>query len=236
MSEEQNEDTSGFLMGGGVPSAKFEAAGDSVEGYIVTKRMTQQTDFKTGEPLTFQNGDKRMQLVLTLATEERDDEIEDDDGSRRVYVKFKLRDAVAKACKAIGVKDVEVGGYYRQTLTGTEKPRKRGEQGAKLWEVEYTAPTAESQAFLAGSDDDAETAATPPPAKKAAAKKAPPKPPAPEPVSVDEWVEDDTHTTGEDGTRWVWDAEAEDWTEWVAPRKAPAKKAAPKAVAADPGF
>lgn len=248
MAKPKSEEQS-FLMGGDrVISASFENEGDSCEGFILDKVLRQQTKFQTDKKAKaelefWDDGRPKMQLVVTLQTEERDGEIEgdddfEDDGRRKLYLRYKLKNAVSKAVRDAGADDLEIGGYLRVALTVESKKIRGGGFTAKDYEAEYTVPTSESASFLSG-DDDGEPADEPaaPPAKKAAAKKAPPKPPAPAAEPVDEWVEDDTHTTGEDGTRWVWDAEAEDWTEWVAPRKAPAKKAAPrKAVAADPGF
>lgn len=225
-----------FLMGGDkIPSASFLRKGDSHEGTILELKMRQQTDAKTREPKTFKDGSPMMALVAVLQTEEIDDEIEDDDGRRQVWIKFKMRDAVRDACKEAEVDGLRVGGYLVLTLTKQDKPAKVGLSGIKHYEATYTPPNedAEADAYLSGDDEETGDE-TPPPAKKAAAKaapKAPPKPPAAEPEHDGEWVEDDYHWEGDDGSRMIWDADANDWRDYIAPpvaKKAPAKKAPAK--------
>ncbi|MGQ4350502.1 hypothetical protein [Streptomyces sp. SAS_275] len=105
-----------FLMGGGVPSAKFPTLGTAVSGRI-TERPTveQQRDFTTGELKFWDDGKPQMQLVVTLATSERDPENPEDDGTRRLYVKGQMKNAVASAVRSAGARGLEVGG----TLTVT---------------------------------------------------------------------------------------------------------------------
>jgi len=105
-----------FLMGGGVPSAKFPAIGATVSGRI-TERPTveQQRDYTTGDLKFWDDGKPQMQLVVTLATNERDPENPEDDGTRRLYVKGQMKNAVASAVRATGARGLEVGG----TLTVT---------------------------------------------------------------------------------------------------------------------
>lgn len=105
-----------FLMGGGVASAKFPTIGTTVSGRI-TERPTveQQTDFTTGELKFWDDGKPQMQLVVTLATNQRDPENPEDDGTRRLYVKGQMKNAVATAVRSTGAKGLEVGG----TLTVT---------------------------------------------------------------------------------------------------------------------
>ena len=60
------------LLEGGGKSAKFETVGDTTKGQVVAAESRQQTDYTSGEPLTWDDGNPRMQLVITLATDERD--------------------------------------------------------------------------------------------------------------------------------------------------------------------
>ncbi|MEU0691941.1 hypothetical protein [Streptomyces uncialis] len=105
-----------FLMGGGVPSAKFPTVGHTVSGRISERpTVEQQRDFTTGELKFWDDGKPQMQLVVTLATAERDPENPEDDGTRRLYVKGQMKNAVAAAVRATGARGLEVGG----TLTVT---------------------------------------------------------------------------------------------------------------------
>lgn len=139
-----------FLLGGGGASAKFEAAGDQITGTIESTEVRQQTDLATGNPLTWDNGDPRMQLVVTLKTSLKDDE--DDDGVRKVYVKGStkagsksLHDAVAAAVRNAGAKGLEEGGALTVTFVGTEPSKTRGFNDRKLYEASYVSPDKAAQ-------------------------------------------------------------------------------------------
>jgi hypothetical protein len=100
-----------FLMGGSVPSAKFPTLGATISGRITTEpTVEQQRDYTTGEPKFWDDGKPQMQMVVTLATTDRDPAVQDDDGTRRLYVKGQLKNAVAQAVRAAGARGLEVGG------------------------------------------------------------------------------------------------------------------------------
>lgn len=132
------------LMGGGIPAAKFEKPGDSVTGTIDAEpQARQQTDFTTGEPLTWPSGDPRMQVVVTLATGQRDPSVEDDDGLRAVYIKGKsLTAAVREAIRKTGAKGLEKGGRLTVIYTQDGPVEKRGLNPPKLYSASYTPPSA----------------------------------------------------------------------------------------------
>lgn len=140
-------DTNDFLLGGGGASAKFDNVGDSITGVIESTEVKQQTDIQSGAPLTWDNGDPRMQLVVRLKTDLRDPNIEDDDGVRAIYVKGSkkpgsqsLHDAVASAVRAVGAKGLEVGGTLTVTFTGEEPSQTRGFNPRKLYTAQYATP------------------------------------------------------------------------------------------------
>jgi hypothetical protein len=133
-----------FLLGGGGKSAKFDQVGDTITGAIVSTEVRQQTDLQ-GNPLVWDNGDPRMQLVVTLATDLRDDA--EDDGHRAVYVKGSkafgsksLHDAVRAAVQNAGAKGLEPGGRLTVSYVGSEPAKTRGFSDRKLWEATYAAP------------------------------------------------------------------------------------------------
>ena len=105
-----------FLLGGSLPSAKFASIGITVTGRI-TERPTveQQRDFTTGDAKYWEDGKPQLQLVVTISTTLRDPEINDDDGTRRVYIKGQLKNAVAQAVRAAGAKGLEIGGVLSVT-------------------------------------------------------------------------------------------------------------------------
>ncbi|WP_112469440.1 hypothetical protein [Streptomyces triticisoli] len=105
-----------FLMGGSIPSAKFPTIGTTIGGQITTQpTVEQQRDYTTGEPKFWDDGKPQMQMVVTLATSDRDPAVQDDDGTRRLYVKGQLKNAIAQAVRAAGARGLEVGGRLAVT-------------------------------------------------------------------------------------------------------------------------
>lgn len=170
MTAPTQQNPNNFLMGGGgAKSAKFEKPDDTVGGPIIAEpEMRQQTDFKTGKELFWDNGDPRMQLVVRVQTQLREDP--EDDGVRAFYIKggFKrptAQKAVADAVRAAGAPGLAVGGQLFLTLDsidGTDK------DSPKNYSARYVAPVVGGDFLNTGQ------IATPP----AAAAPAPPAQPA----------------------------------------------------------
>lgn len=150
-----------FLTGGGIPSAfsKDDPIGTTVTGVVChpAPAVKQQTDIRDGHPLTWDNGDPKMQLVVTIQTDKRDPAIAEDDGRRALYVKGStkagsrsLHDAVSSAVRAVNARGLAVGGRLTVQLVGTEPSATRGFSDRKLWAASYAAPdpAAVSGAFL----------------------------------------------------------------------------------------
>lgn len=138
-----------FLMGGGGKSAKFDTPGTTITGTITSPpQVRQQTDMETGKPLTWDNGDPRLQLVVQLQTNEHDDN--DDDGTRNLYVKGSrdpasgsLHAAVAIAVQAAGAKGLEPGGTLSVKYVGDGVAKTRGFNPPKRYVAKYTPPAAD---------------------------------------------------------------------------------------------
>jgi hypothetical protein len=132
-------DVSKYLAGSRVPAAKFPTLGDSVGGPITEEpQLKQQTDFESHDPLVWDDGSPRMQLVITVQTDRRDDQ--DDDGRRRIFVKRQMRDAVNRALRTAGVKDLAVGGVLTITYSGDGEPADKGLAAPKIYEATYIPP------------------------------------------------------------------------------------------------
>ena|ERR1035437_2939094 len=131
-----------FLSGGGPPSAKFPTIGVTVKGTVTDAVVSQQTDFATGHPATWDDGGPKMQLVVTLATDESDDTIADDDGTRRVFIKGQMRSAVAEAVKASGSRGIEAGGTLAIKYEADGEASKPGFSPPKLYKAQYKAGVA----------------------------------------------------------------------------------------------
>ena len=130
-----NEAANKFLMGGGGKSAAFKVAGDAITGVIVSMEERQQTDFDSGKPLEWDDGSKKMQLVISILTEESVDE--DDDGMRRLYVKGNLQRAIREAVIKSGKRTVSDGAILTVTYIGDDVPTRKGMSGAKKYVAVY---------------------------------------------------------------------------------------------------
>lgn len=131
-------DPNAFLMGSGGRTAKFPEIGAKVSGCVQDTEVKQQTDFDTGAPLFWDDGKPRMELVVTLETDERDDD--DDDGIRKLYVKGQMQQAVADAVRKAGQRGLATGGRLAVKFDGEEAPTKKGRSPKKLYVARYEAP------------------------------------------------------------------------------------------------
>ncbi len=169
-------DPNAFLMSGGTTSAKFDTIGTTVAGKITRQpEVQQQRDFTTGEPKTWDDGKPMMQLVVALATSERDPQIPDDDGERNIYVKANLLKAVREAVRKSGASGLEVGGTLSITYTADGEAKKRGFNPPKIYSATYAPPAAQTANAFLGAEQPPQapaasaTAATPNPAEALAA-------------------------------------------------------------------
>jgi hypothetical protein len=139
------------LMGGGGRSASFKEHKDQVWGVITNSSMRQQTDFTTGEPKVWDDGSPRMQIVISLQTDERVDD--EDDGTRNVYVKIpsQMMRAMRDAIKKAGAEGISNGGKFLVRYVGDAEPKKRGMSGEKQYFVKYEAPPS---GYMAMPEDD----------------------------------------------------------------------------------
>lgn len=134
-----------FFAGNG-SSAKFKTPGDSVEGTITKAPEKQQCreyrrDGKRGD-LAWWDDEKtqpKMQLVVSLATNEKDDD--NDDGVRNIYVRkpSNMYDAVAAAMYKAKANKLEVGARVKVTFTGLGPDTGNGNP-PKEYAVEYSHP------------------------------------------------------------------------------------------------
>ncbi|MFB8393707.1 hypothetical protein [Streptomyces yangpuensis] len=127
-----------LMGGGGPPSAKFPVLGYENAGRIVGKpTVDQQRDYDTDEPLYWADGKPRWQIVVTLATGERDPEIKDDDGIRRLFVKGQMKTAVQAALKAVKADGLEDGGHLTVTYTADGEQKNPKKHPPKQYTARY---------------------------------------------------------------------------------------------------
>lgn len=158
-----NRSIENFLSGGGV-SAKWPQVGYVVEGTVTSMEMRQQTDYDTGELLTWNDGSPRMQLVMGVQGEPTGETwtglrnvrkaLPDDDGHRVAYVKGGLQKALSQALRDAKAKP-EIGAYVRieRIADGAKTDPKK--EAPHQYRVTWTPKAANSKAaedFLAGDE------------------------------------------------------------------------------------
>ena len=151
-----NQSANDLIMGaGGPPAAKFPTVGTIVRGEIVDTAVTQQRDFATGELKAWKNdGSPMMQAVITIQTDQRDPEIDDDNGQRRLFVSSRsMREAIRDAVRTAGGNHLEVGGKFAVQYTG-DGEAERGLNPPKLYKAEYKVPEPAAAGDGGGLIDD----------------------------------------------------------------------------------
>lgn len=123
-----------FLDGIGGPPLSFKQDGAGYIGTFLSMDTTEQTDPATGEVKTFDNGDPRMQLVVSLETALRNPADDQDDGERRWFVSWSAAKAFKAALRAART-DGALGDTIAVVHTGTDEPAKKGLNGTKRYAV-----------------------------------------------------------------------------------------------------
>ena len=144
------------VMSGGVPSAfsKDDPIGTSVTGEIISIEAQQQTDFTTGAPLFFPNGNPKPQVVIHLKTSLHDPAQEYDDGVRSIYVKGYNIKTLRIASQQAGVGNwPRVGDRLTATFSGTQPAKQRGYNDAKLYSYQIVPGSANKAALDAAMAD-----------------------------------------------------------------------------------
>tara|TARA_B110000211_G_scaffold229612_1_gene287676 strand:- start:243 stop:848 length:606 start_codon:yes stop_codon:yes gene_type:complete len=138
-------DANMLLSGPKQPIAKFDVVGDSITGALVDAEVAPVTS-PTGEVQVDKNGNPRQQIIYTLQTDNRDTEIDDDDGKRRVFAKWAIQKAISTCLADMGLarQGLQEGGTLTITHSATQTASQRGYNDIKLFEVSYVAPPARS--------------------------------------------------------------------------------------------
>jgi hypothetical protein len=96
---------------------KWEHPGTTYTGIITDVTMRQSRKYESTELDAWDDGTPKMQVVLTLATDYRDQAQQDDDGTRMVSINLwsGQKKALVAACKAAGVAEPQVGQRFTAT-------------------------------------------------------------------------------------------------------------------------
>lgn len=146
--DEPQTATASDFFASGSPSCRFTNIGDTHVGKIVTFEESQQKDIQTGAPKFWPDGNPCQMLVITLATDERDAEIDDDDGQRRLYVNKPSGMFVAIKA-AVGKNKFAAGGTLAIKYVKNGKPKAAGFSPPKEYAAKYTPPNGVADANAA---------------------------------------------------------------------------------------
>jgi len=96
---------------------KWEHPGTTYTGIITDVTMRQSRKYESTDLDSWDDGTPKMQVVLTLATDYRDQGQQDDDGTRMVSINLwsGQKKALVAACKAAGVAEPQVGQRFTAT-------------------------------------------------------------------------------------------------------------------------
>jgi hypothetical protein len=119
------------LTRSGGPTAKWDAIGDVRRVVIASVEKRQVTDFDTGEPLTWPNGDPKWQFVFGGTDPDSGEET-------RIFAKGYMLSAVKEALRTANSAP-EVGGTLAVKWTGNAEPVGR-KAAAKQWAATYNPP------------------------------------------------------------------------------------------------
>lgn len=149
----QQSDGNALLMGGGTRWAKFPAIGSTVTGKILTEpEKRQQRDFDDPSVLlSWPNGDPKWEIVVDIATDERDPEDEDDDGRRALHIKGYMQNAVREAVRAARADGLHIGGTITVQYIGDGEVKGRGKP-PKMYAARYVPPMSSGNGSLMGAD------------------------------------------------------------------------------------
>lgn len=148
-----------LMGGGGAPAGKVDI-GQPIHGRITQisapyqEREYSKENPGQGELKFFKNGNPILTFYVDLATDLRDPAIEDDDGTRRVYMDgSRIKKAVRAAVQAAGAQGLTVGSYLAITCTHYDEPNDR--RSGKNYQVQYT-PGAPANSVLMGDPNTGE--------------------------------------------------------------------------------
>lgn len=127
------------FFSGGAPSCAFSVIGASHQGIILEMQERQQIGVTSGLPETWPDGNPKQVLVITLQTDERNPDFDDDDGQRRLFVK--KPGGMFAAIKAAAGKDrVCVGGTIAVKYVKDGKKTNPAHNAPKEFIAKYAPP------------------------------------------------------------------------------------------------
>jgi hypothetical protein len=120
-----------------IPALSFKDAkvGTAYTGTITDLRTVQVRSYDSGEPEYWDDGKPKLQIEVTLATEYLNPELEDDDGTRRVFLFGQKLAAAKQEMKSKGFSKLEKGMQFTITFSGEKPASNKKYNNVKLYDI-----------------------------------------------------------------------------------------------------
>lgn len=143
------------LLLGGAPAAKFPNVGDKLQGRVLSQKKQQSKDMATGELKVWDDGSAMYEIVFTIQTDQRDPELEDDDGTRRLFARGQMLKAIGDALRKARWSSSLVGGTLGVKYARDGEATRRGFSAPKIYAALFEPPAAADEFdAMAGAHDD----------------------------------------------------------------------------------
>ena len=132
-------DPNDLLGSKSVPSLSFKdvEVGTKFEGVITDLRTVQVRNYDDPNKLEYwDDGKPKLQIEVTLATEYIDSSLDEDDGTRRVYLFGQKLQAAKAEMKAKGIDKLEKGFKFAIEFVGTKPSSNKRYNDVKLYAIE----------------------------------------------------------------------------------------------------
>lgn len=140
-----------FLLSGGAPSVKFDTVGKTVKGIILAMDLRNDTDPATGQVKVWDDGTPQKVVLFTLETEEQDGSVENDDGSRSLWARGGMLNAIRAVARPH--RGLKIGGQLAVQYTGDGQASRKGFSPPKQYKAWYEPPADMPMEAIPDGDD-----------------------------------------------------------------------------------
>lgn len=140
--QSESEKNTMSLFDSGSKGLKFETIGETHIGVVSGEAFERQAmKFGTTEPDVWPSGEPKMQVLVPLRVDGVVPDDPDDDGERTLYVSSNaMKQAIGKAIRDAGVKDIAIGGTLTVSFIGYDPNSKNKQNPKKLYQASYQPP------------------------------------------------------------------------------------------------
>ena len=121
---------------GGAPAAKWHSVGDIVKITVTSIERRRETDFATGQPVIWPDGNPKFQWVFAGVTADGDEQ--------RIFARGRMLAAIKEALREANVtagQRIE-GGTLTVKWVGEQPSQTKGFAPAKLWKAKFEVASA----------------------------------------------------------------------------------------------